>query len=82
VRNRDTHGWVLDRAEIKLPPPAEGSEVRVLDTLAAQASLAPDQEEQVVVIFSAPATASGQRYDVQLLEKAGSRHARLEGLAL
>ncbi len=82
VRNRDTKIWVLDKTEVKVPGSGNNTDVKVLDTVAEQSSLQPDQEEKLVVIFTTPALQSGQKYDVQLLEKNGSRHALLEGLAL
>lgn len=82
VVNRDTKVWVLDKSEVKVPGSSSNTDVKVLDTLAEQASLQPDQEEKIVIIFSTPALQSGQKFDVQLLEKNGGRHALLEGLAL
>ena len=44
--------------------------------------LQPNETARLVVAFRSPPPASSERFRLQLLEKNGTRHVRLEGLSL
>lgn len=82
VKNRDTTAWVFDKATVKLAGGGSTADVRVLDTAAELTTLQPDEEGRLVVIFATPPQQKKQTFDVQILEKNGSRHVDLDGLEL
>ncbi len=83
VENRDpTRAWVLDRPEVKVDGGGEAADAKVEAFVAEMNALPPDEVERVVIAFKTPEQTASQTYTLQLFEKNGNRHVRLEGLRL
>jgi uncharacterized protein (TIGR02268 family) len=83
VENRDpSAAWVLDRPELSAAGGRESMEVPVLAFEVDVPMLQPDETGHLVLAFRSPPTASGEGFQLRLLEKNGTRHVRLEGLSL
>jgi uncharacterized protein (TIGR02268 family) len=83
VENRDpSAAWVLDRPELSAAGGRESMEVPVLAFEVDVPVLQPNETGHLVLAFRSPLTASGERFQLRLLEKNGTRHVRVEGLSL
>jgi uncharacterized protein (TIGR02268 family) len=83
VANRDaSRAWVLDRAGVRLAGPGSKTDVRVLTAATELPELPPEGEGKVVVAFTTPQRAQGQRLTLALFEKDGARHVTLDDLDL
>jgi uncharacterized protein (TIGR02268 family) len=83
VENRDpSRPWVMDRARLSLGDGSSTEEVRVLASQAEVVSLPPGEEEKVVIAFRTPVQGANHSFMLELLEKGGSRHIKLEDVSL
>jgi uncharacterized protein (TIGR02268 family) len=82
LENRDPGAaWVLDRPEVSATGGRESIDVPVLAFETDAPVLPPNDTARLVVAFRSPSTSS-EHFRLQLLEKNGTRHVRLEGLSL
>jgi len=83
VENRDgSRTWLMDKAKLSVGGGDVRQDVQVVTSLTETVSLAPDQEEKVVVAFRTPPQGAEHRYTLELLEKDGNRHVKLEDMNL
>ena len=83
LENRDpSRAWVLDHPEVALTGGGQSMDVRVVSFQMDTTAIAPNETGRVVVAFQTPAQGSSNSFSLQLLEKNGSRHVRLDGLSL
>lgn len=83
LENRDpARAWVLDHPELTLAGGNQSIDVQVVAFQMDTPSIAPNETGKVVVAFQTPNQGSSNAFSLQLLEKNGSRHVRLDGLSL
>ncbi len=83
VENRDpSRTWVLDHPELALSGSGQSIDVQVVSFQMDMTAIAPNETGKVVVAFQTPPQGSNNSFSLQLLEKNGSRHVRLDGLSL
>lgn len=83
VENRDpAKPWVLDRAQLSTAGDGQLSEVKVIHAAADVDVLPPGEVAKVVVTYVSPEQEKEASVTVELLEKAGNRHVKLEGARL
>jgi len=83
VQNRDpSKVWVMDRPEVGVEGGGEAASAKIISFSTELPQLPPDEEQKLVIVFSTPPQAAGQTFTLSLLEKAGSRHVKLEGVRL
>jgi len=83
LENRDpSRAWVLDRPELSVTGGSQSIDVQVAAYQMDAAAIAPNETGKLVVAFQTPPQGSGNTLSLQLLEKNGSRHVRLDGLSL
>jgi uncharacterized protein (TIGR02268 family) len=83
LENRDpSRAWVLDRPELSVSGANQSLDIQVAAYQTDMAAIAPNETGKVVVAFQTPPQASGNSFTLQLLEKNGSRHVKLDGLSL
>jgi uncharacterized protein (TIGR02268 family) len=82
LENRDpSAAWVLDRPELSATSGRDSMDVPILAVETDVPIVQPNETAQVVIAVRSPA-ASSERFRLQLLEKNGTRHVRLDGLSL
>jgi uncharacterized protein (TIGR02268 family) len=83
LENRDpSRAWVLDRPELALTGGSQTVDVHVVAFSVDVPAIAPNETGKVVVAFQTPPLGSSNSFRLQLLEKNGSRHVKLDGLSL
>jgi len=83
LENRDpSRAWVLDRPELAVNGGNQSIDVQVAAFQMDMPAIAPNETGKVVVAFQTPPQSSGNSFSLQLLEKNGSRHVKLDGLSL
>jgi uncharacterized protein (TIGR02268 family) len=83
LENRDpVRTWVLDRPELALSGNGQSIDVHVVSFRMDTIAIAPNETGKLVVAFQTPPQGSGNSFCLQLLEKNGSRHVKLDGLSL
>jgi uncharacterized protein (TIGR02268 family) len=83
LENRDPgRTWVLDRPELSVSGGGQSIEVHVVSFQMDTVAIAPNEMGKVVVAFPTPPQGSGNSFCLELLEKNGSRHVKLDGLSL
>jgi uncharacterized protein (TIGR02268 family) len=83
LENRDpSRTWVLDRPELTVVNGNQFIDVHVVSFQMDTVAIAPNETGKVVVAFQTPPQGSGNSFNLQLLEKNGSRHVKLDGLSL
>jgi uncharacterized protein (TIGR02268 family) len=83
LENRDpSRTWVLDRPEVTAVNGNQSTDVHVASFQVDSVAIAPNETGKVVVAFQTPQQGSGNSFNLQLLEKNGSRHVKLDGLSL
>jgi len=83
LENRDPSSpWVLDRPEVSAAGDGQSMDLHVVAFDMDAPSLAPGEAGRLVVAFATPAQSLSGGLRLQLLEKNGSRHVRLDGLSL
>jgi uncharacterized protein (TIGR02268 family) len=83
LENRDpSRTWMLDRPEVSVTGSGQPIDVQVVAYQTETAAIAPNETGKVVVAFATPPQGSGNTFSLQLLEKNGSRHVKLDGLSL
>ena len=83
LENRDpSRTWVLDRPELAVSGSGQSMDVQVVAYQTDTTAIAPNETGKVVVAFSTPPQGSSNSFSLQLLEKNGSRHVKLDGLSL
>ncbi len=83
LENRDpSRAWVLDRPELSVTGGSQSIDVSVTAFRMDTTAIAPNDTGKLVVVFQTPPQGSGNSLSLQLLEKNGSRHLRLDGLSL
>ncbi len=83
VENRDpARVWVLDHPELVLTGANQTIDVQIVSFLMDLPAIAPNEIGKIVVAFQTPTQGSGNSFTLQLFEKNGSRHVRLDGLSL
>ncbi|MGO8970432.1 MAG: DUF2381 family protein [Myxococcaceae bacterium] len=83
LENRDpSRIWVLDHPELALTGSNQSIDVQVVSFQMDTTTIAPNETGKVVVAFQTPPQGSSNSFSLQLLEKNGSRHVRLDGLSL
>lgn len=79
VQNRDgSKIWVLDRPEVT----SGSTEIKLATFTSDLSALPPDEVQKLVIGFTPPTEAPGQRVTIKLLERNGTRHVTLEDIAL
>jgi len=82
LENRDpARAWVLDRPELAVTGGSQSIDVPVAAFRMDTPAIAPNETGKLVVAFQTPPQGSGSSLTLQLLEKNGSRHIRLDGLS-
>jgi len=82
VENRDPSApWVLERSEVTATGNGQSTDVHVLALETDTPAISPNETAKVVVAWAIPPQGSGDGFRLQLLEKNGTRHVRLEGLS-
>ena len=83
LENRDpSRTWVLDHPELSATGGGQSVDVQVVSFQMDPVSLAPNETAKLVVAFRTPPQGSTNSFRLQLLEKNGSRHVKLDGLSL
>lgn len=83
IQNRDPgKTWVLDRPEVRVAGGGEASDVKVVTHQIDLEAVPPDEIAKLVLVYATPAQQVGQKLTVELREKNGNRHVKLEGLDL
>jgi uncharacterized protein (TIGR02268 family) len=83
LENRDpSRAWVLDRPELSVSGANQSLDIQVSAYQTDVVAIAPNETGKVVVAFQTPPQGSGNAFTLQLLEKNGSRHVKLDGLSL
>jgi uncharacterized protein (TIGR02268 family) len=83
LENRDpSRAWVLDRPELAVTGGSQSIDVPVAIFRMDTTAISPNETGKLVVAFQTPPQGSGNSLSLQLLEKNGSRHVRLDGLSL
>lgn len=83
LENRDPgRTWVLDRPELSVTGSGQSMDVHVASFQTDTPAIAPNQTGKLVVAFPTPPQGNDNTFCLQLLEKNGSRHIRLDGLSL
>jgi uncharacterized protein (TIGR02268 family) len=83
LENRDpSRAWVLDRPEVALTGNSQSVDVHVAAFQLDLPAIAPNETGKLVVAFQTPPLGSSNSFRLQLLEKNGSRHVKLDGLSL
>jgi uncharacterized protein (TIGR02268 family) len=83
LENRDPgRTWVLDRPELSVSGSGQSMDVHVISFQTDTVAIAPNQTGKLVVAFPTPPQGSDNTFCLQLLEKNGSRHIKLDGLSL
>jgi uncharacterized protein (TIGR02268 family) len=83
LENRDpSRTWMLDRPEVSVTGSGQPIDVQVVAYQMDLPTIAPNETGKVVVAFSTPPQGTGNSFTLQLLEKNGSRHVKLDGLSL
>jgi uncharacterized protein (TIGR02268 family) len=83
LENRDPgRTWVLDRPELSVSGSGQSLDVHVVSFQTDTVAIAPNQTGKLVVAFPTPPQGSDNTFCLQLLEKNGSRHIKLDGLSL
>jgi uncharacterized protein (TIGR02268 family) len=83
LENRDPgRTWVLDRPELSVSGSGQSMDVHVVSFQTDTVAIAPNQTGKLVVTFPTPPQGSDNTFCLQLLEKNGSRHIKLDGLSL
>jgi len=82
LENRDpSRTWVLDHPELTVVNGSQSMDVQVASFQVDTVAIAPNETGKVVVAFQTPPQGNGNSFNLQLLEKNGSRHVKLEGLS-
>ena len=74
--------WALGKVELATEAARQAMELPVLAAEMDVPAIAPNETGRLVLAFRAPPAASAERVRLQLLERNGTRHVRLEGLSL
>jgi uncharacterized protein (TIGR02268 family) len=83
LENRDPgRTWVLDRPELSVSGTGQSMDVHVVSFQTDTVAVAPNQIGKLVVAFPTPPQGSDNTFCLQLLEKNGGRHSKLDGLSL
>ena len=83
VENRDSaRPWVLERVKLAVGNGEQSQEVKVVSAQAEVVSLPPQEVERLVVAFQTPTQEASHSFTLELLEKGGNRHVKLEDLSL
>jgi uncharacterized protein (TIGR02268 family) len=83
LENRDpSRTWVLDHPELAVTGGGQSLDVQVVAFQMDTVAIAPNETGKVVVAFQTPPQGSSNSFSLQLLEKNGSRHVKLDGLSL
>jgi hypothetical protein len=73
---------VLDHPEVALTGNSQSVDVHVAAFQVDLPAIAPNETGKLVVAFQTPPLGSSNSFRLQLLEKNGSRHVKLDGLSL
>jgi uncharacterized protein (TIGR02268 family) len=85
LENRDPgRSWVLDRPELSVSGggASQSIDVHVVSFQMDTVAVAPNQTAKLVLAFPTPPQGSDNSFCLQLLEKNGNRHVKLDGLSL
>lgn len=83
VENRDSsRPWMLERAKLSIGNGDSSEEVKVFSAQPELVSLPPREVEKLVIAFRTPARETSHAFTLELLEKGGNRHVKLEDLGL
>jgi len=83
VENRDSSKpWVMERAKLSVGGSDSSQEVKILSAQTEVVSLPPRELEKVVIAFETPAREAAHSFVLELLEKGGNRHVKLEDVSL
>jgi len=83
IQNRSaSKAWVFDRAEVSIRGDSATEDLKVSAAVAEMVALQPDETERLVVAFPTPNQSATHRFVISLHEKDGSRHVRLDDVAL
>ena len=83
VENRDPSApWTLGKAELSTGAARQSMDLPVLAAEMDLPAIGPSETGRLVLAFRTPAGPGGQSVTLQLQERTGTRHVRLEGLSL
>ena len=83
VENRDSsRPWVMERVKLSVGNGDANEEVKVFSAQSELVSLPPREVEKIVIAFQTPAREASHAFTLELVEKGGNRHVKLEDLGL